>query len=183
MLTLGIVLLLGQGGWGGTRWRAGKGLLDVPPQLGQGLEKRRARKDLLVCQVRSQIALLLIPADTLQGKELISHFLPILVLHTQLLAAAWAKLVAQVALGTSSDGSCRKRQCVFLVFVLCGHCSQVAPVSCPTCGGRLCPSAICLRYVPFIYGEKLQTQTILSDLQKTVISTFPRHYGSILSRW
>lgn len=66
---------------------------------------------------------------------------------------------------------------------LCGRRSRVTSASCPACDGWLCPSAICLLYVPFISGEKLQTQAILSDLQKTVISTFPRHYGSILSRW
>lgn len=32
---------------------------------------------------------------------------------------------------------------------------------------------IYLGHVPFILGEKLQPQTILSDLKKTVISTFP----------
>lgn len=69
------------------------------------------------------------------------------------------------------------------LIILCDHHGGVAPVSCPSCEGRLCPGAICLPYIPFISGEKLQTQTILSDLQKTVISTFPHHYGSILSQW
>lgn len=36
-----------------------------------------------------------------------------------------------------------------------------------------CNSSIYLVHVPFIFGKKLQTQTILSDLKKTVISTFP----------
>lgn len=44
-------------------------------------------------------------------------------------------------------------------------------------------SNIYLVHVPFIFGKKLQPQTILSDLKKTVISTFPRHYCSILSQW
>lgn len=38
---------------------------------------------------------------------------------------------------------------------------------------RFCNSNIYLVRVPFIFGKKLQTQTILSDLRKTVISTFP----------
>lgn len=43
---------------------------------------------------------------------------------------------------------------------------------------RFCNGNIYLVHIPFIFSKKLQTQTILSDLKKTVISTFPRHYCS-----
>lgn len=174
----------GQGGWGGSWWREGKGLLGIPQQLGQVPGKQRARKVLLVCQVSSQLALLLIPAGRLQGKELIAHFFPILDLCAQLPAATWANLAPRWLQAPPLMAPAGKGNVVFgCLIVLCGRCSQVAPVSCPACGRRLCPGAICLRYIPFISGKKFQTQTILSDLQKTVISTFPRHYGSILSQW
>lgn len=83
-----------------------------PPELrgSSGMEEDRANP---VYQVSFGISSLLLSTDRLQCERLISHFSPILVLLTQL--PPGRTLSPQVALVTSSGGSWRKTQHVFLV--------------------------------------------------------------------